>query len=358
MFIQTDFPEPVVPAINKCGIEVRSSTIEIPEILFPRAIGSLISFLAKLELEIISLKKTFSLEEFGSSTSAGEVHAEDGLTKSFTPKSFSLGLTQDIGEGFRIHSSASYVERAPSFYELFTGGVHHTTNLYEQGNVDLKKETGKHYDLGLSYEESGFKVRANIFQSDYKNYITLVRSGTDLFYAEHHHHEEEHEEEEHEEEESEIEEIEIYNFTGVDSDFKGIEISASRKIMLANLTITPTFSYDQVIGKRKGSSDYLPRLTPKRISLYADISGINWFVRPEFRYIYSGNRGLGEITATEGYKLFNLYAQYQLENDWSLFLKGYNLTNELAFSATTVEAVRYFAPLPGQSVLIGVKKFF
>ena len=92
--------------------------------------------------------------------------------------------------------------------------------------------------------------------------------------------------------------------------------------------------------------------------MYADISGINWFVRPEFRYIYSGNKGLGEITATEGYKLFNLYAQYQLENDWSLFLKGYNLTNELAFSATTVEAVRYFAPLPGQSVLIGVKKFF
>ncbi|MAF82276.1 MAG: hypothetical protein CMK52_05195 [Proteobacteria bacterium] len=298
------------------------------------------------------------IEEFGNATTAGEVHAEGGLTKSFTPKSVSLGLTQDLGEGFKIHSSASYVERAPSFYELFTGGVHHTTNLYEQGNVNLKKETGKHYDLGLSYEERGFKVRANIFQSDYKNYITLVRSGTDLFYAEHHHHEEEHEEEEHEEEESEVEEVEIYNYTGVDSDFKGIEFSASKKIMLDDLTITPTFSYDQVIGKRKGSSDYLPRITPKRISLYADISGINWFIRPEFRYIYSGNKGLGEITETEGYKLFNLYAQYQLENDWSLFLKGYNLTNELAFSATTVEAVRYFAPLPGQSVLIGVKKFF
>ena len=54
--MQTDFPEPVVPAINKCGIEVRSPTKEIPDILFPSAIGSLISFLTKLELEIISLK--------------------------------------------------------------------------------------------------------------------------------------------------------------------------------------------------------------------------------------------------------------------------------------------------------------
>ena len=54
--MQTDFPEPVVPAINKCGVDVRSLTSEIPDILFPRAIGSLISFFAKLELEIISLK--------------------------------------------------------------------------------------------------------------------------------------------------------------------------------------------------------------------------------------------------------------------------------------------------------------
>ena len=33
----------VVPAINKCGIVVKSPTIGIPEILFPRAIGNLIS---------------------------------------------------------------------------------------------------------------------------------------------------------------------------------------------------------------------------------------------------------------------------------------------------------------------------
>ena len=44
VFIQTDFPEPVVPAISKWGIEKRSPIIELPEILFPRAIGNFISF--------------------------------------------------------------------------------------------------------------------------------------------------------------------------------------------------------------------------------------------------------------------------------------------------------------------------
>ena len=43
--MKTDFPEPVVPAISRCGIDVRSPIIGVPEILFPKAIGSLISFL-------------------------------------------------------------------------------------------------------------------------------------------------------------------------------------------------------------------------------------------------------------------------------------------------------------------------
>ena len=56
VLMHTDFPEPVVPAINKCGIEVRSPIIGFPEILFPNAIGSLISFFLNSLLEIISLK--------------------------------------------------------------------------------------------------------------------------------------------------------------------------------------------------------------------------------------------------------------------------------------------------------------
>ena len=62
---QTDLPEPVVPAINKCGIDVRSAIIGRPEMLLPRAIGSLISFLLKFSDEIISEIITPSLLVFG-----------------------------------------------------------------------------------------------------------------------------------------------------------------------------------------------------------------------------------------------------------------------------------------------------
>ena len=61
----TDFPDPVVPAINKCGIEVKSPIIGTPEILFPRAIGNFKSRLLKRSFDMISLKNTPSLFSLG-----------------------------------------------------------------------------------------------------------------------------------------------------------------------------------------------------------------------------------------------------------------------------------------------------
>ena len=65
VFIQTDFPDPVVPAINKCGIDVKSPITGIPDIFFPSAIGKFISLRLNLSLDIISLKTTSSLVSLG-----------------------------------------------------------------------------------------------------------------------------------------------------------------------------------------------------------------------------------------------------------------------------------------------------
>ena len=41
VLIATDFPEPVVPAISKCGILARLATTGSPPISLPKAKGSL-----------------------------------------------------------------------------------------------------------------------------------------------------------------------------------------------------------------------------------------------------------------------------------------------------------------------------
>ena len=67
VFIQTDFPDPVAPAINICGILSIEETIISPEIVFPSAIGILdVQFWYSFE-DNISFKDTFSFKVFATS---------------------------------------------------------------------------------------------------------------------------------------------------------------------------------------------------------------------------------------------------------------------------------------------------
>ena len=63
--MHTDFPEPVVPATNKWGIDARSPIIGIPEIPLPKATGNFSSFLLNFSSPIISFRNTFSLFKLG-----------------------------------------------------------------------------------------------------------------------------------------------------------------------------------------------------------------------------------------------------------------------------------------------------
>ena len=65
VLMHTDFPDPVVPATKRCGIEDKSATIDVPKILFPRAIGKFFSSCSNTFEDNISDKTTLSLLGFG-----------------------------------------------------------------------------------------------------------------------------------------------------------------------------------------------------------------------------------------------------------------------------------------------------
>ena len=67
-FIHTDFPEPVEPAMSKCGIFARSAVIISPEISFPRTTVSLLFEDVNLLDEINSLIFTTLTTLLGIST--------------------------------------------------------------------------------------------------------------------------------------------------------------------------------------------------------------------------------------------------------------------------------------------------
>jgi hypothetical protein len=57
----TDLPDPVAPAIKRCGIFAKSSTTTSPVVFFPNAKGSCISIDLNLSVLITDLILTVSL---------------------------------------------------------------------------------------------------------------------------------------------------------------------------------------------------------------------------------------------------------------------------------------------------------
>ena len=66
--MQTDFPEPVAPAMSRCGILARSETSGRPETSLPSAIGSSALAPAQSSLSKISRRPTGVGCRFGTST--------------------------------------------------------------------------------------------------------------------------------------------------------------------------------------------------------------------------------------------------------------------------------------------------
>ena len=66
-----------------------------------------------------------------------------GLTRRFAPKSASIGALQDLPYGFVGSLNASYVERAPTSYELFSQGPHDATATFEIGDPSLRLERAR-----------------------------------------------------------------------------------------------------------------------------------------------------------------------------------------------------------------------
>ena len=63
----TDLPEPVVPAIRRCGIRARSTATGVPPMSLPMASGSLAFDLSKSAEARSSRRNTISRSTFGSS---------------------------------------------------------------------------------------------------------------------------------------------------------------------------------------------------------------------------------------------------------------------------------------------------
>ena len=90
---------------------------------------------------------------------------------SYTPKSGSVGLLQNLPYDLVGSITAQYVERAPKPAELFSRGAHDATGTFDIGNPNLTIETAKSVEIGLRRATGPLRFEATAYYTRFDNFI-------------------------------------------------------------------------------------------------------------------------------------------------------------------------------------------
>ena len=114
----------------------------------------------------------------------GNPQASIARNPSYTPKSGSVGLIQNLPWDLVGSVTAQYVERAPKPAELFSRGAHDATGTFDIGNPNLTIETAKSVEIGLRRATGPFRFEATAYYTRFDNFIfrrlTGVMCGSDF----------------------------------------------------------------------------------------------------------------------------------------------------------------------------------
>jgi iron complex outermembrane recepter protein len=278
-------------------------------------------------------------------------------SRRFTPSNVSLGGLVKLSPAWQLTSNLSHTERAPKDYELYANGPHIATAAWETGNNTLGLEKSNSIDLGLAFKQGAHKFSINAYTSQFSNYIGLDATGntrsadgefnpisdglTDTAYG------------------------------GVRAKFTGFEASATVRLLGSGgltdsegQTLDLNLRADAVRATNVSTGQALPRIAPMRLGATAVWGSGAWGARLGFDHAFSQNRvpDVGQ-RATNAYTLWNAAVTYNMKQGASnlmWYARIDNLTNQLAYSATSVLTTTAFpkAPLPGRSLKIGLQVNF
>ncbi|AZY47826.1 TonB-dependent receptor domain-containing protein [Bordetella avium] len=257
------------------------------------------------------------------------ISPEGGLKKSrLSGTSLSAAAIWDFAPSYSVALSLSRSQRMPSAQELYADGVHLATNTYEIGNAGLTRETSRNIDLTLRKHEGDTTFSLSAFHNRVNNYIyanTLDR----------------------------FEDFRLIEYTQKDAEFVGIE--GELKHQFTPILSAGVFG-DYVRGKLTGGQGNLPRIPAARLGARANFKWQAWSGGLEYAYVFRQKDIASYESETPGYALVNAVLSYRFKAagaQYDVYVRGNNLLDKLAYNhASFLSSV---APLPGRSVMLGVR---
>ncbi|MGA0609181.1 TonB-dependent receptor [Caldimonas sp. KR1-144] len=264
--------------------------------------------------------------------------------RDFTTGSAALGAVWPLNAEWKWTGNLAYTERAPTLYELYANGAHVATGTFERGDLDQRKERGTTLDLGTQWQRGRAHFKANVFVSQFSNYIALFATGEPPVVND------------------EGEELPVYAYHGVKARFVGGELQGGwRAFEGAQHTLDLDAQLDWVRADDRSNGEPLPRIAPLRVGLGASWGIAGWTLRTDLRHAFKQDRVPSDDVATPSYTLLNLALSRPFDagpTSGLFYVKLDNVTDELAYNASTIGTVRPLSPLPGRSLSAGVRLTF
>ena len=289
--------------------------------------------------------------------------------------SASGGVSKDLNELWSISGNLSYSERLPDTAELYSDGAHHSTESYEIGNPNLDTESAVGVEIIVRKTVGKVTGQFSAFHTKFNDYIFLEEKGevrdsegnlkNDTVYPELLGADLLPDTGDAGEREAGFpagtEGLPVKEYEGIDAEFQGIEFEIDW-LALENPGWDLFLSaYGDVIrGKNKTEGGHLSRIPAARLGFAFEVQkekldfGMK-LTRSLKQDKVSAHAGHSE-DPTDAYSLLNAFASYDVnfgDSAGELFVRGTNLTDELAYNHASV--LKQFAPLPGRSVEIGLK---
>ena len=266
-----------------------------------------------------------------------------------TTFSASGGVSHDLSELWNVSGNLNYSERLPDTAELYSDGAHHATESYDLGNPNLDTESAVGVEIIVRKTVGKVTGQFSAFHTKFDDYIFLEETGI------------ERDPEGNNPPGAGEEELPEKEYEAIDAEFQGIEVEVDWLAMENPGWDLLLSAYGDVIrGKNKTEGGHIARIPAARLGLGFEVQREKMDFGMKLTRSLEQDRvaehGGHSEEPTDAFSILNAYASYDLkfgDSVGQLFVKGSNLTDELAYNHASV--LKQFAPLPGRSFEVGLK---
>ncbi|MER2266886.1 TonB-dependent receptor [Methylobacterium oxalidis] len=272
----------------------------------------------------------------------GEDPVSEARRRHFAPKSASFGALQELPYGFVASLNASYVERAPTAFELYSRGAHDATETFEIGDPNLKLERARTVEVSLRRALGPLRLDATGYVTRYTGFIykrdTGIRCGDDFASC------------------GTDDELQQVVYSQRNATFTGAEIGAQLDLLPIGDGFAGVEAQYDFVRAEFDDGTFVPRIPPHRVGGGLFLRADGWFVRVNLLHAFAHTEVAPLETVTPGWNDLRAEISRTAPLDPAVFgaseitfgLQGRNLLDDRIRNSASFKKDEIL--LPGRSV--------